>query len=176
MVLMLDSNKGIDDNEGGLRKITNETLLVDTFTLIKSIECDISTYTRGRKRLDYILTSQNLIPFITQAGYLPFFKANDSNHCGLFIDISNKLLDNKVELKRPEKWMIGSSRKMKEIYEYKRVINHDVENNKLYQRAEEAYVKTFLPTLPRDFEKTNSRISITSRKENVVPKAMRQNG
>jgi hypothetical protein len=51
---MLDANEGIRDDEGGLRKICNKTLLIDTFTLYTGEECDTATYSRGKKRIDYI--------------------------------------------------------------------------------------------------------------------------
>jgi hypothetical protein len=129
-----------------------------TFLITRGEDCEISTYTRGKKRLDYILTSQNLIPFINQAGYLSFFEANESDHRGLFVDVSNHLLDNKVELKRPSKRMIGSSSNGKEIYDYKQMVHQDAINKKLYERAKEAYVHTFLPKPPDNMEQVLAKI------------------
>jgi hypothetical protein len=62
-VLMLDANEATTDKEGGVRNFFNETPLVDAFSKFSDSVCDIATYVRGRKRLDYILTSQDLLPY-----------------------------------------------------------------------------------------------------------------
>jgi hypothetical protein len=86
--------------------------------------------------------------------YLPLFEGNDGDHRGLFIDISNAMLDNKVELKRPEKRTIGSARKGSEIFHYKNELDEQCVSNQLYKKAEEASVSTFLPKIPESLEKT----------------------
>jgi hypothetical protein len=54
-------DEDIDDSEGGLRKIITETMLMDVFPIVNDLECDTETYTWGKKRLDYILTSKSLL-------------------------------------------------------------------------------------------------------------------
>jgi hypothetical protein len=63
-ILMLDENESIDDRSGALRKLMSSTSLVDTFSHISNSQYNIPTYTRGSKRIDYILTSQNLLPYV----------------------------------------------------------------------------------------------------------------
>jgi hypothetical protein len=58
-VLMWDTNKSIDDNSGSIKKIMNETTLVDAFSQIAGDPGALSTYNRGRKRIYYILTPKN---------------------------------------------------------------------------------------------------------------------
>jgi hypothetical protein len=151
---MFDANENMEDNEGGLQKICNETMLIDSFTVHTGENCDIPTYSRGSKRIDYILTTQNLLPYVTQVGYLPFFEGNDGDHRGMFIDISNAILDKKIELKRPAKRVIGSSSKGIEIFSYKRELNQQIENHQLYEKAEAAFTSTFLKVIPESLEKT----------------------
>jgi hypothetical protein len=43
MTVMIDANEGMEDSESGLRKLCNETLLIDIFTLHTG-ECNIATY------------------------------------------------------------------------------------------------------------------------------------
>jgi hypothetical protein len=69
-VLMWDANECIVDSSGSIRKIMNETKLVDTFSQIAGDPGSIPTYSRGRKRIDYILTSQTLLPYISRVGYV----------------------------------------------------------------------------------------------------------
>jgi hypothetical protein len=107
--------------------------LVDTFQLLSGEDFKVAMYAQGRKKIDYIFASQNL--------YIPFFEANDSNHCGLFIDISNAL--DKTKLQRSTKWMIGSKSKGSEIYEYKQEIDSLYIRHHLYEKVEEACVSTF---------------------------------
>jgi hypothetical protein len=143
----------MDDSKGGSRKICDKTMLIDTFMIHMGEHGDIPAYSRGIKRIDYILISQNLLQNMTHVGYLPFFESNDGDHRGAFIDISNAILDAKVELKRPAKRMIGSSSKGREIFDYKKELNHQIETHKLYEKAEEAFISTFLPSIPKSLEK-----------------------
>jgi hypothetical protein len=100
IILMMDANTSLHDESSPLKHMIAETSLVDAFQQVTGEPCNIPTYVRGSKRIDYIFTSQ-LIPFINKVRYLGFYKSNDSDHRGLFIDVDDSLLDNKVELKRP---------------------------------------------------------------------------
>jgi exonuclease III len=86
-ILMFDANESIDDKSGSIRKIMAQTSLVDTFSQVAEEPERLATYTRGRKRIDYILTSQALVQYVSRVGYLAFFKSNNSNHRGMFLDI-----------------------------------------------------------------------------------------
>jgi exonuclease III len=79
-VLMWDANESIDDRKSSINKILTETNLVDTFLQIAGDPGPITTYSRGRKRIDYILTSQALVQHISRVGYLGLYKSNHSNH------------------------------------------------------------------------------------------------
>jgi hypothetical protein len=41
---MLPMNEAITDKKGGLKKLFNETALVDAFTKLTELPCNISTY------------------------------------------------------------------------------------------------------------------------------------
>ena len=88
-ILMMDANKSISDKEGSLQKLLNSSSLVDTFANISDNECKIPTYYRGSRKIDYIFTSLNLLPYVKRVGILPFYQYNQSDHRGMFIDISN---------------------------------------------------------------------------------------
>jgi hypothetical protein len=115
-IMMMDANEAIEDKEGPLRKIFNETTLVDALHAHTGQECQIPTYSRGTKRIDFILTSHDLIPHINKVGYTAFYDASESDHRGAFIELSDKIIDNKIELKRPKKRQIGSKSKKEAIY------------------------------------------------------------
>jgi hypothetical protein len=150
---MLDANKAIPDKEGGLHKLFNKTSLVDAFSNYTETKCDIATYARGRKWLDYIFTSQALLPYIARLGYLPFYEANDGDHRGAFLDLDNSLMDKKIELQRPQQCYIGSSSKPRSIYKYKKDVDTQFKHHNIYRRAKAVFEQTFLPTLPSNFPK-----------------------
>jgi hypothetical protein len=122
-ILMFDANESIEDSSGAIRKLIAETTLVDTFALIAGDPGQIPTYSRGRKQIDYILTSRSLLPYISRVRYLAMYEANLSDHRGMFLDITEAILDTKVKLSRPTKRHIGSNRKPKTIYRYKQYIH-----------------------------------------------------
>jgi exonuclease III len=84
VVLMWYANESINDQSGAIRKLITETTLVDAFAQVAGDPGKLTTYTRGKKRLDYILKSQALVPYITWVGYLAFYESNHSDHRGLF--------------------------------------------------------------------------------------------
>jgi exonuclease III len=96
IILMMDANKGIYDNKGGVQKLLKETSMIDTFSVFTGAMFNIPTYTRGSKRIDFIFTSNNLLKFTRNAGYTRFFDTNESDHRGAFIELSNLLLDNRI--------------------------------------------------------------------------------
>jgi hypothetical protein len=98
---------------------------VDVFNLHTGQECNIPTYTRGTKRIDFILASYNILPFVEKVGYTAFYDASESDHRGAFLELSDKIIDNKVELKRPKKLDIGSKSKKVDIYNYKQQITRN---------------------------------------------------
>jgi hypothetical protein len=95
------------------------------------------------------MTSQNLLPYVKKPGYLAFYEANDSNHRGLFIDLHEAIIDNKVELKRPPKRHIGSKSKKEISYKYKQDIQNQCLKHKIYERAEDIGIQSaFSPLTP----------------------------
>jgi hypothetical protein len=69
-ILMFDANESIDDKSGLIRKIMAQTTLVDTFSQVAGKPEQLATYRRGRKRIDYILTSQALVQYVSRVSYL----------------------------------------------------------------------------------------------------------
>jgi hypothetical protein len=67
-VVMMDANKAIEDKEGSLRKNFKATNLVDVFTMHTGQQCEIPIYTRGTKRIDFILASYKLLPYVKKSG------------------------------------------------------------------------------------------------------------
>jgi hypothetical protein len=125
-IMMLDANENIHDSEGGIELLLRENKLIDTFSEIGKDECNITTYVRGSRKIDYIFTSTELFPYLKHMGCLTFYMYNDSDHRGLFLYITTDLLDNKVELKLPDKRYIGNNSTTKDKYNYKNIYRRSV--------------------------------------------------
>jgi hypothetical protein len=135
IILMLDANENVNDTESGLDNLLQQTKLLDTFSYIGNDECNVPTFARGSKKIDYILTSATLIPYINNVGCLTFYMHNNSDHRGLFIDISKNLIDDKVELKQPAIRNIGSKCSGYEIYTYNQYIDKQFQIHKIYEKT-----------------------------------------
>ena len=146
IVLMMDANESLSDKEGQLSRLLRQTSLVDSFTMHLGIECNIATYDRGKRRLDYIFTSPNLLPHIEKVGYLSFNEDDIlSDHRGLFIDFDNNLIENHVEFTRPARRYIGSSSKSIAIFNYKKYVNKQFLTHNIYERATRFKVLSLSP-------------------------------
>jgi hypothetical protein len=168
-ILMWDANESIEDTTGAITKLMRETTITDVFSHIANKKCDIPTYTRGSKRIDFIFTSQNLLPYIKKTGYLAFYEANDSDHRGGFIDLEDSIIDKKVELKRPPRRNIGSKCKKKIIYRYKQEIHRQFCIHRIHERAEELRNQaTCNPITPELLEKL---IRLDNQITEIVPAA-----
>jgi hypothetical protein len=62
---MMNTNEAIEEREGSLRKIFKKTSLVDIFSHYMGRDYNIPTYSRGTKCIDFILASNNLLPYVT---------------------------------------------------------------------------------------------------------------
>jgi hypothetical protein len=130
-LLMWDANESIEDKSGAIRTLLSEMTLVDAFIQIAGEPERLSMYTRGKKRIDYILTSQALVQYILRVGYLSFW--------GLLRDILDTILGTKLKLTRPAKCHIGSKSKPNTIYKYKQYIDNQCNTHRIYDRAKELY-------------------------------------
>lgn len=80
------------------------------------------------------------MPHVTLIGILPFYQYVQSDHRGMFIDISNLLIENKVELQRPSRRYIGSKSPGSDIYHYKKYLHQQFVNHRIYKKFNEIFV------------------------------------
>ena len=86
-----DFNEEFGVNQRGITKIAHEFQLQDI--MYHHIQTSkFNTYSRGRKRIDYILGTAGFNKSITSAGYEPFHHRIQSDHRGFFIDFNTKAL------------------------------------------------------------------------------------
>jgi hypothetical protein len=136
-ILMWDANESIDEPTSSIKKILSEITPVDMFAQVAGDPGSIATNSSRRKRINYIITSQALVQYVSQVGYLGLYESNCSDHQGMFMDISESIIDTKVSLSRHEKRYIGSKSKPEIIYRYKQYIHKQFQIHRIYKQAEE---------------------------------------
>lgn len=99
IILMLDANEVLGQEKKGISLLLKKTGLIDVFSRFHQNECAIATNIKSvSRRIDFIFTSPNVLPYVSQCGYLPFYKGFDSDHRGLFLDIHSDWIDGKIPL------------------------------------------------------------------------------
>jgi hypothetical protein len=99
---------------------------------------------RGTQRINFILSSYNLPPYVRKVGYTAFYDASGSDHRGAFIKLSNNIIGNKIELQRPKKQNIGSKSKKNNIYEYKQEDHREFTKERIYKSINRIYATALL--------------------------------
>jgi hypothetical protein len=88
ILLMMDANEHIGEKPGGIGKIISTFKLTDLI-LYKHPEKEIpNTYSRGKRRIDYIFGTSKVTKHCQEAGILPFGMGFPSDHRGVFIRLN----------------------------------------------------------------------------------------
>jgi hypothetical protein len=98
IIFSLDANANINDDPNGLGKIVNRCNLIDLYTYKHEDYVKFGTQQRGSKQIDYILGSQNILKYISRVGYPAFNDCFDSDHRGIFVDISMDILETPIPI------------------------------------------------------------------------------
>jgi hypothetical protein len=77
----------VGDDSNGMAKVLSAGNLTNAYSNQHSI-VDITTYTRGTKRLDYVFVTPRLVDHILRSGYESFHARIGSDHRGYFVDFS----------------------------------------------------------------------------------------
>ena len=88
---MFDVNEQAGAEVEGMGKLTITCNLTDIHAM-KHGTTTTATYTRGTKKIDYMLISNGLKPMVTSCGLLAFYDGIHSDHCGAFIDFNTSML------------------------------------------------------------------------------------
>jgi hypothetical protein len=126
IILMWDANDSLD--HPSLQEFQTKSNLVSLLPIHPE---DLSTYTRGKKVIDHILGSKELVTMVTKAGYLPFYEgAWISDHRPLFIDIQAKLKQPKPQ---PRKYRNLASTNHKAVKKFIQTIQSTSNTTNLLQ-------------------------------------------
>jgi endonuclease/exonuclease/phosphatase family metal-dependent hydrolase len=83
IILTGDFNELVGDNPRGMSKVLTSGDLTDAHGHQHGT-IDITTYTRGVKRLDYVFVTPRLVRHILRSGYKSFHTRIASDHRGVF--------------------------------------------------------------------------------------------
>jgi hypothetical protein len=87
IILTGDFNELVGDDPNGMAKVLAAGDLTDAHSHQHGI-VDITTYTRGIKRLDYVFVTPRLVDHILRSGYESFHARIASDHRGYFVDFA----------------------------------------------------------------------------------------
>ena len=160
VLVMFDANEQLGKEKNGIIQLIEKAGLVDIFTVHQNIQCNIATQAKGSQRIDYMLGTPNIIPYIHKCGYLPFQHKLVTDHRGMFLDISNTLLDVKIQRQTPSQREIGSHSTMIHTLKYKEYILKQFLNHNIRDRTEVLYEQAnkTAEARPRDFEKNLNQV------------------
>ena len=149
MLLMFDANEHLGKEKQGIINIIEKAGLADLFTLHHAKTCDIATQITGSQRIDYILGTHNVLPYIQNCGYLPFHTHLVTNHRGLYMDLCSTLIDVTAIRKMNITRELGSSSNMNHTLQYKVCIQQQFQHHNILQRAEELHYQSDLSVAQR---------------------------
>jgi hypothetical protein len=87
IILTGDFNELVGGDLNGMAKVLSTGGLTDVHSHQHG-EVDITTYTRGTKRLDYVFVTPRLVDHILRSGYESFHARIASDHRGYFVDFA----------------------------------------------------------------------------------------
>jgi hypothetical protein len=87
IILTGDFNEMVGDNPKGMAKVLLAGGLTDAHEHQHG-QVDITTYTRGTRRLDYVFVTPRLVDHILRSGYESFHTRIASDHRGYFVDFA----------------------------------------------------------------------------------------
>jgi hypothetical protein len=87
IILMMDANDSMQRPSSKLTKWIKQHELLDPHTYLHGTEDQPPTYIGGSTRIDFMLVSSDIIPYVSKAGIIPFNGYYESDHRALFIDV-----------------------------------------------------------------------------------------
>jgi hypothetical protein len=133
MVLNIDANEPMSEPNSKMLEFINKNNLTDAYTYIHNND-EFSTHLNGSKRIDFILCSNNVRPYITKTGALQYHDGLLSNHRGIFCDISANLFNNNIEERIVKSRQIGTNSSNNEGETYVLYLDQQFINHRVYKK------------------------------------------
>jgi hypothetical protein len=139
VLLALDANSVLEEDTNGMGKLLRDCGMIDLYTTITHDNSQFPTHTRGSKKIDYLLGTHNIIPFITRIGYVKFHEAFDSDHRAVFADISNTILEDPIKPDTKRIRLVGSNSTNEESERYIRHLYNFLQKKDIFNRVADLY-------------------------------------
>ena len=88
IILTGDFNEDVGDNYNELTQLMLDMELIDFHAFKHGFDCDIATWDRGSRRLDYFFLSRRFIDHVLHCGFERFYYRLSKDHRGYFVDLS----------------------------------------------------------------------------------------
>ena len=95
IILTGDFNEMVGEYPKMMAKVLLAGNLVDVHEVKHGNECNITTYIRGRRRVDYCFVTPRLVAHVVRCGFEPFNAHHLADHRGYFVDFCIKGLFNR---------------------------------------------------------------------------------
>jgi hypothetical protein len=99
-------------------------------------ETQFPTHSNGSIKIDFLLCTPNLVPFVTKVGYIRFHEAFDSDHRAIYCDISNTLLESPSNAQVPLRRIVGTTSTNAEGQNYIRHIDAKFIRHNIYSKLD----------------------------------------
>lgn len=140
LIIMTDANETLGEDPYGIQEVMAKFHLIDIFTKHHNQDCTVASHKQSEgRRIDYIVGSSNVLPYIERCGYLPFNKGIDSDHRGLFLDLHPSIVGNHIHIRSPPQRKIGYTTCKKEVFQYKNEILAQFHEHNIVERTQTLY-------------------------------------
>jgi hypothetical protein len=133
ILIGIDANETISEESSKIMKVMKNNLLTDVY-LYKHGNEEFPTHINGTNRIDFMLSSQNLLEYITRVGVLKFHKGLDSDHRGMFCDFTKDLYSNIIESNVIRTRQIGTNSTNQEAEKYIRKLDNQLVYHRVYEK------------------------------------------
>jgi predicted membrane GTPase involved in stress response len=137
---MIDANEPIPSKENnGIQELMDKCNLVNLYKELHDDANEFATHVNGSQTIDFMLCTPNLVEHVYKMGYIPFYACYDSDHRGLYCDISKSIFqDSEKHAGTIKKRMVGSNSTNAEGKEYiQQLYKHLQSNNIIINKAEQ---------------------------------------
>jgi hypothetical protein len=116
---MIDANEVIGSEEDmGIEVLIKECNWVDMYKVFHQDNTEIATHINGSKTINFLLATPNTVKYINKIGYTKFHECLDSDHRGIFCDLSKDIINN-TQVTQEKKYallgLIAQTKKARDI-------------------------------------------------------------
>jgi hypothetical protein len=148
IIVMLDANETLPaTSTTHLHRIFRDHQMIDAFSARhphlepRQTNDPIITYQRGRRRLDYIMISRSLEPFVLRSGYLSYADCPHSDHRGIFVDFDAPRLFGSLQPILPHTMRALTTKHPAKVQSYLTALRQYFEQHNIEQRSQDAFVE-----------------------------------